>query len=219
MRKEILLSGIGIMLVVTGLGSCSSSGVNIKKVNVKGYIEDKQRVDQNLEGNQGFVFGPAQEQAPGKSTRKVFVLEMTKEVPLTPDEEAALKDIEEPTSARIDVNVNQAEPSHSEVRKLPTYPGSNISIPSFDENDTSDYNAMAPAQDEMSKGPGVDYVVQESDTLQKISKKFFGSYSKWMKIYDANKDVIKNPDRIQPGITIHIPDVEAAIQSEEPNLK
>ena len=41
--------------------------------------------------------------------------------------------------------------------------------------------------------------------VQKISKKFYDSYSAWPQIYEINKDVIGNPDRIKPGIVIQIP--------------
>ena len=43
------------------------------------------------------------------------------------------------------------------------------------------------------------YIVQKGDTLQKISKKFFGTTKKWPKLYDANKDVLKGP-RIIAGV-------------------
>jgi len=49
------------------------------------------------------------------------------------------------------------------------------------------------------------YVVQKSDTLQKISMKFYGTTKKWAKIYDANKDTLKTPDRVYPGKTLNIP--------------
>jgi nucleoid-associated protein YgaU len=49
------------------------------------------------------------------------------------------------------------------------------------------------------------YEVQKDDTLQKISKKFYGTYKKWKKIYDANLDIIKDPNRIKPGMTIKVP--------------
>jgi len=49
------------------------------------------------------------------------------------------------------------------------------------------------------------YTVGKSDTLQKISKKFYGTTKKWYKIYQANKDVLKGPDKIYPGQVINIP--------------
>lgn len=51
----------------------------------------------------------------------------------------------------------------------------------------------------------VQYTVEKDDTLQKISQKFYNSYGKWTRIYEANKSVIPNPDRIKPGTVLQIP--------------
>jgi LysM repeat protein len=50
-----------------------------------------------------------------------------------------------------------------------------------------------------------EYKVQENDTLQKISQKFYGTMHKWTKIYEANKDQLKGPDKIRPGQVLKIP--------------
>ncbi|MDI6758674.1 MAG: LysM peptidoglycan-binding domain-containing protein [Candidatus Omnitrophota bacterium] len=49
------------------------------------------------------------------------------------------------------------------------------------------------------------YIVQKNDTLQKISQKFYGTAKKWHKIYNANKDTLKGPDKIYPGKELKIP--------------
>jgi LysM repeat protein len=49
------------------------------------------------------------------------------------------------------------------------------------------------------------YQVQKGDTLQKISTKYFGTTTKWYKIYEANKATMKGPNKIYPGQTIRIP--------------
>jgi len=49
------------------------------------------------------------------------------------------------------------------------------------------------------------YTVSKNDTLQKISKKFYGTTKKWMKIYEANKDVLRGPDKLYPGQILNIP--------------
>jgi nucleoid-associated protein YgaU len=50
------------------------------------------------------------------------------------------------------------------------------------------------------------YVVQKGDSLSKIAKQFFGSTTEWRRIYEANQDRIKDPDVIQPGWKLTIPD-------------
>jgi nucleoid-associated protein YgaU len=49
------------------------------------------------------------------------------------------------------------------------------------------------------------YVVKEGDSLSKIAKREYGDAQQWAKIYDANRELIKDPDLIQPGWTLTIP--------------
>lgn len=53
--------------------------------------------------------------------------------------------------------------------------------------------------------PAGSYTVQKGDTLSKISKQFYGDANKYQKIFDANKDQLKDPDKIQPGQVLRIP--------------
>ena len=53
---------------------------------------------------------------------------------------------------------------------------------------------------------GRSYTVVKGDSLSKIAKHLYGDAQKWRKIYDANRDQIKNPDLIYPGQTFTIPD-------------
>ena len=43
------------------------------------------------------------------------------------------------------------------------------------------------------------------DTLSKISKQFYGDANKYMKIFEANKPMLKSPDKIYPGQNLRIP--------------
>lgn len=54
------------------------------------------------------------------------------------------------------------------------------------------------------KSTGV-YVVVKGDTLWAIAKKYYGSGSQYKKIFNANKDKIKNPNLIYPGQKLVIP--------------
>ena len=49
------------------------------------------------------------------------------------------------------------------------------------------------------------YVVEKGDSLSKIAKREYGDANKWPRIYEANKDLIKDPDLIYPGQTLKIP--------------
>lgn len=50
------------------------------------------------------------------------------------------------------------------------------------------------------------YTVQGGDSLSKIAKKFYGDANSWKRIFEANKDIVKNPDLIQPGWKLRIPE-------------
>jgi nucleoid-associated protein YgaU len=49
------------------------------------------------------------------------------------------------------------------------------------------------------------YTVQAGDTLSKIAKDHLGSAGAYMKIFDANKDQLTDPDKIKPGQVLKIP--------------
>jgi nucleoid-associated protein YgaU len=49
------------------------------------------------------------------------------------------------------------------------------------------------------------YTVQAGDSLSKIAKQFYGDANKYMKIFEANKDKLSDPDKIKPGMDLVIP--------------
>ncbi len=49
------------------------------------------------------------------------------------------------------------------------------------------------------------YTVQSGDTLSKISKEHLGDANAYMKIFEANKDQLTDPDKIKPGQVLRIP--------------
>ena len=49
------------------------------------------------------------------------------------------------------------------------------------------------------------YTVKAGDTLSKISRQFYGDANEYMRIFYANRDKLKDPDRIQVGQQLVIP--------------
>jgi nucleoid-associated protein YgaU len=49
------------------------------------------------------------------------------------------------------------------------------------------------------------YVIKSGDTLSGIAAKYYGKGSLYPRIFEANREVIKNPDLIYPGQKIRIP--------------
>lgn len=49
------------------------------------------------------------------------------------------------------------------------------------------------------------HTVKAGDTLSKIAKQYLGDANAYMDIFNANKDQLKDPDKIQPGQVLKIP--------------
>jgi nucleoid-associated protein YgaU len=52
---------------------------------------------------------------------------------------------------------------------------------------------------------GSTYTVQAGDTLSGIAKHLLGDASKYNKIFEMNRDVLSDPDKIRPGQVLKIP--------------
>jgi nucleoid-associated protein YgaU len=49
------------------------------------------------------------------------------------------------------------------------------------------------------------YQVKGGDSLSKIAKQFYGDANAWPKIFEANKDILKDPNKIFPGQKLKVP--------------
>ena len=79
-------------------------------------------------------------------------------------------------------------------------------IPEWSKEVVADIKATGPAA-----GPaaaGSTYTVQSGDTLSKISREFLGDANDYMRIFEANRDQLTDPDKIQPGQVLKIPSME-----------
>ncbi len=171
---------LSLFIFVTG---CASG------VSVRSYSEDRPRVDQDIQGNAGHMFGSSDSNAASisqKTTRKMYVLEVSKPAP---DETSTGKDM---SSQEASYTGSQRSVSDNETSSDSTHSLQKL-----------DMDADTPL--EQKSGSVIEYKVEKDDTLQKISKKFYDSYAKWPKIYEANKEKIADPNHIKPGITIVIP--------------
>jgi nucleoid-associated protein YgaU len=54
--------------------------------------------------------------------------------------------------------------------------------------------------------PTRSYTVKSGDTLSKISQQYYGDANQYRRIFDANRGLLKDPDKIQPGQVLTIPD-------------
>jgi nucleoid-associated protein YgaU len=56
-----------------------------------------------------------------------------------------------------------------------------------------------------SKSSGQTYTVKSGDTLSGIAKAHLGNANAYMKIFEANRDQLSDPDKIKPGQVLKIP--------------
>ena len=52
------------------------------------------------------------------------------------------------------------------------------------------------------------YEVQSGDSLSKIAKKYYGNAMKYPVIFEANKPMLSDPNKIYPGQVLRIPSIE-----------
>ncbi|MGQ0650327.1 MAG: LysM peptidoglycan-binding domain-containing protein [Gemmatimonadaceae bacterium] len=82
----------------------------------------------------------------------------------------------------------------------------NEPMPDFsDVKSGSSSEAMSKEEARRPQAEVASYTVKAGDSLSKIAKQHYGDASKWRAIYDANRDLIKNPDLIHPGWVLTLP--------------
>ncbi len=72
---------------------------------------------------------------------------------------------------------------------------------------TVDGSLPQPAQAAAAPGgsAGQKYTVVGGDSLSKIAKEFYGDANQYMKIFDANTDILHDPNKVQIGQVLTIP--------------
>jgi nucleoid-associated protein YgaU len=75
-------------------------------------------------------------------------------------------------------------------------------IPDWPQEVVADIKAVGGSQAGTSEAS---YTVKPGDTLSKIAKEHLGDANAYMAIFNANRDVLKDPDKIFPGQVLKIP--------------
>ncbi|MCX5698209.1 MAG: LysM peptidoglycan-binding domain-containing protein [Candidatus Omnitrophica bacterium] len=156
------------------------------------YNLTRDRVDQELSltsGNRGYIMGQAPEPQERKTTRTTRVFELE----LGPTNKTKTSCPAATPLAAGSIN----EPGMVQETQPEIQP----------ETQTEETNLSSEK-----------YTVAKNDTLQKISKKFYGTTKRWMKVYEANKDVLRGPDKLYPGQILNIPS-GPKVSSEEQKMR
>ena len=140
------------------------------------------RVDMALTGgNRGYLLGtPPEPTAPRQMTRQMI-------------------------QATVEV------PSFHQPGRL-AIPGAGVASPASSELDMSEGWAPSDAPTAETAGPYDTYVVKPGDSLWSIAAKpeVYGKAAGWRRLFDANRALLKSPNRIRAGMTLKIPRGAAA---------
>ena len=97
---------------------------------------------------------------------------------------------------------NKSKPVSADEKAKP------VSKPVVASNDKA---SATPAKSTQVVAPAVqEYTIKAGDTLSRLSEKFYNSPDKWSKIYEANRESVKNPNYIYIGQKLVIPPDERA---------
>lgn len=79
--------------------------------------------------------------------------------------------------------------------------------PEDKDDDMPDFSDVQSGASTTAPGAEVyeSYEVKPGDSLSKIAKSVYGKASDWKRIFEANRDTIKDPDKIFPGQKLKIP--------------
>ena len=189
--------------LMVGLVGVSSAGC----ARVQTKVVQKPRVDQEITqgNNKGFLKGSGPAGGEHRKTRDMLET-----------------NVELPTWAEMNPwRKGKQEAAPAGAAKAPAAPAPVEAAPAKEWQPQEDYSAPVAERSVPASAGGESYTVQKGDTLQKISKKYYGTTKKWYKIYRANYDVLKSPDTIRPGQRLTIPSLpktaEADIEEEGSN--
>lgn len=105
-----------------------------------------------------------------------------------------------------DARPNFMESKKAEAEEEEAEPA--VGKPDYMEKQPGVLSASKPAQEEPAEELTIEYEVKAGDNLSYISRDHYGTTDHWKKIWEANKDVIKDPNVIRPGMVLKIPNLE-----------
>jgi nucleoid-associated protein YgaU len=115
-------------------------------------------------------------------------------------------------------NQNKEPTAHSEEPYTPSYASLDaleaapVAEPSTDvtppNEPMADASAPVPAEqpdEPLSPASGQVYTVQKGDTLCKLARHFYNDQARWRDIWEANKNRLTDPNKLQVGMKLIIP--------------
>lgn len=188
MKGKILIL-VGLVCVIA-LSGC-----------VTAKVVERERVDQQVSGNQGYLTGSTSSTStqPAPTTRQFIKVD----IELPPYEKKEEGALDKEIYGNEGYLAGESDPQASKPKAI--FP----SRSRLSQEEQEEIEEYLPEETEvMETQPALKtYAVKKNDSLWKIAQRpdIYGNGNKWKKIYDANKDKIKNPNRLRPGIILIIP--------------
>ena len=79
------------------------------------------------------------------------------------------------------------------------------SAPAAGSSDRGEATPKATARDGRLRNAAQEYTVRPGDTLRLIAVRVYGDESRWVRIYEANRDLLASPDDLVAGMELEIP--------------
>ncbi len=180
-------------------------------------VVEKPRVDQQIEkGNRGYLQGKAPEVGTRKQTRQMFQadVEMATLEEMTPWKLRKGQKLTPAAAATAQPAVPKKAAGYWEQPQTRETPKSQPSHAQEESSSWQESSDEAAGAGKGSEGPSTTYTVKKGDTLEKISAAVYGDGSKWHRIFKANQDALKSPNRIYPGQKLRIPGIASEKKSE-----
>lgn len=214
MKNAIKIFGILILCVFVFSG-CRATA---KKVT-------RPRTDQNLtDGNGGYLYGEAaRERAKDRRLSREY---MRIDIERYPEGAPVVKKSKGSKPEEVQINIEEGieietpteeaylEEDYEETAPEPVYveeTSSDVPKVSIVEEDTDQPQVVVSESQTLdtleAETPIEIYIVKKNESLWDIAgrKEIYGNSLKWRDIYEANKDKIRNPDKIREGMRLKIP--------------
>lgn len=107
-----------------------------------------------------------------------------------------------PSISSVEDHMTVAPPAEPEPEVAPP-PEAPQEIEPEAAEPTAEPESAAPEEE-----TGRTYTVKSGDSLWKIAEQAYGNGSKYPKIFEANRDILDDPDKIFPGQVLKIPDLD-----------
>ena len=195
-----------VAVITTFLAGC----VTVRKV-------VRERVDQDIAGNQGYLTGSSDVSQEPRSVDREYI-DIRVEVP-TWDEltSPAVRHEDDKSKAAVTTkDVPSGNKGYVSGRsKVDPYASKKqpktTAVYEYDDCEIDIYDDQGDVfiyEEEVVKPAYQEYTVKQSETLSHIAKAFYNKASKWTVIYEANSDKIKDPSRVKAGTKLRIPDLK-----------